>query len=147
LVNRGGGGTDPYSIVAWVYLQSLNGQQCIFSNGDLSQAGGVFLYVDNGTVKAQRGGTNTSPLASVATLQTSQWYDIAYTYDGTTQNIYINGAPDSSGGSSAIPSMAQGALYLGASFNGFVSGRYTWATRSRPKLRPTPTPSTTIWPA
>lgn len=119
LVNPGGGGNDPYSIVAWVNLDYLGGgPQCIFANGDLNSSLGVYLIVNNdGTLSAQRGGTNPTVLVSQGSLLTGQWYCISYTFDGTTQSLYFNGVLDSSASAPALGTMAAGDLTIGAAFN------------------------------
>ncbi len=117
LVNPSGAGNDSYSIVAWINLATTAGQQCIFANGDLSQASGVFLGVDNGAVTAQRGGTTPTILTSSGILASQQWYCISYTYDGTNQYLYINGTLDSQAAASTIPTMDESLLCIGAANN------------------------------
>ncbi|MHB9118302.1 MAG: LamG domain-containing protein [Burkholderiales bacterium] len=117
LVNPGGAGNDSYSIVAWINLATTAGHQCIFSNGDLGQASGVFLGVDNGAVTAQRGGTTPTILTSNGILASQQWYCISYTYDGTNQYLYINGTLDSQAAASSIPVMDESLLCIGAANN------------------------------
>lgn len=115
-VNPGGGGNDAYTILSWVNIDYLQSQNCIFSNGAWDSASGVTLYVDNGTIKAVRGGRNGVVLASSTVLQADQWYSIGYTYDGTKQTIFINGVQDAQAAAGSIPTMALGDPIIGAAF-------------------------------
>ncbi|MEY2507479.1 MAG: hypothetical protein QOH01_1808 [Verrucomicrobiota bacterium] len=117
LVNPGGGGNDAYTILAWINLEFVGGQQCIFGNGDLNSATGIYLLVNNdGTVSAQRGGTSPTVLTSNGSLSPDQWYCIGYSYDGANQALYINGVLDSSAAAPALGTMGQGDLTIAAAY-------------------------------
>jgi hypothetical protein len=119
LVNPGGGGSDAYTITAWVNVDYIgSGKQCVFANGDFSTAKGVFLLVSaDGTVSAQRGGSSGAIVTSTNSLQVNQWYHLACTYDGTTQSLYVNGVLEGSAAAPALGTMPQGDLSIAAAFS------------------------------
>src|SRR5205085_12346378 len=45
------GGSAPYTIQAWAYLERTDGQQVIFDNGNFNDDAGIAFYIDNGVVK------------------------------------------------------------------------------------------------
>jgi len=116
LVNPGGRGNDPYTLMAWVRLDYIGeAKQCVFANGDFSMSTGVFLLVNaDGTVSAQRGGSSPTIVTSSGSLQKNQWYNLACTYDGTTQALYINGVPEGSAPAPALGTMPRADLSIAA---------------------------------
>lgn len=112
-INPGENGS--YTIEAWVYLTTLYGEHCIFSNGDLSENSGISLVVQGGKVVSQRGSFG-SPLFSKGVLNANEWYYVATTYDkaSSTLAININGTTDCFDTYPSIPSAPQGDILIGA---------------------------------
>ena len=103
-----------HTIAAWVNCTDATGNRAIFDGRD-GNNDGIFIYaptndkinykISSGAVLVQ-GGTKT----------TGSWQHIVCTYDGSTQNIYINGSLSSSQSVSAGVSTTTAARIGGKAF-------------------------------
>lgn len=83
------------SISFWLNAANMAFNHTIFSyelTGS-SQIGAIFSGARPSTITITKWGGGTL-ITSIAKLMTSRWYHIVYTFDGTTNSIYINGALD-----------------------------------------------------
>ncbi len=110
----------PQSIAAWINLKSLSGQPYIVSMWDSSSSSGVSLGINNGQLQTWAWGPRT--LVSTAPPSLNVWHHVAYTFDGTTHKLYLDGTLVNS---STVPPNAHavtraqlGAYDGGSSFNG-----------------------------
>nr|WP_321234058.1 LamG-like jellyroll fold domain-containing protein [uncultured Psychroserpens sp.] len=82
-----------FTIENWVKPITTTGNHTIFSKKNASDnSRGYALYIDNGIVKYSwysSGGNGT--IASQYAIDTSRWYHIAVTFDGSTYTLYIDG--------------------------------------------------------
>ncbi len=56
-------------------------------------------------------------------VQTGQWYEVAATYDGTTERLYVNGSLEASVAAAITPDYGSTPLYLGSSGNPAFDGK------------------------
>jgi len=95
-----------FSISFWVNLNSLTGNQFLFSN--IKVSGGVykgFGIVKNtaNKINLQIYGTSSVDLYSNTTLTSNTWYNIVITRKSSGNKIYTNGILDNSDSSSVNP--------------------------------------------
>ncbi len=83
--------TGNFTILSWIYLDAGD---CTFINkGHYGDNGYYFQTNASGNLKFYTAGTMT---ASSSTLNTGQWYHVAFVRDGTNPNkLYINGSEPS----------------------------------------------------
>ncbi|HEY2903682.1 MAG TPA: LamG domain-containing protein [Polyangia bacterium] len=110
------------TIAAWVNFKSVNTQQylvCLW-NPSLSQA--IALGILNNQLTAWKWGT--TPLVSVPPPSLNVWHHVAYTFDGTTHKLYVDGGTPATGTSApntAAVTRAEIAAYnAGSPFDGVV---------------------------
>ncbi|HEX3697857.1 MAG TPA: LamG domain-containing protein [Polyangia bacterium] len=110
------------TIAAWVNFKSVNTQQylvCLW-NPSLSQA--IALGILNNQLTAWKWGT--TPLVSVAPPSVNVWHHVAYTFDGTTHKLYVDGGTPATGtgtpNTAAVTRTEIAAYNAGAPFNGTV---------------------------
>lgn len=115
-------GTAPYTIEAWVYFNTVAGQQCILCNSDASGNQCAVLYANGGLLSSQRGSVGT--LASTTPLLANQWYNVATTYDGANLSIFINGLQDCTSPVAALPAGTTGSVQIGAAVAGGATSMY-----------------------
>ncbi len=106
-----------FTIEGWFFLTGATGTRTIVSKAAGTGSSDSFLvYIAaDGSIGAAYGDlTSTTPLSTSTIPTTSAWHHFAYTYDGTSQQIYLDGALAGSGG--AAPSIAYDthAMLIGA---------------------------------
>ena len=82
------------TLSAWVKL-TATGRQTIFDIGDgASNSNFVAFYVNNGQVGLQikDGGVNVLQTVSTATINDGTWHHVAFSVDGSGNQLYIDGA-------------------------------------------------------
>lgn len=149
-----GSGTDrPFSITAWVYLDSTTGARGIVFKEDFNGVNGTeygFSVVSGklrGIIAAPSGNTGKIRDGNTTTLATATWYFVAMTYSGseTVSGIkhYVNGVEESAYSTfldTTMTGMANTAakLYIGISsgtnginyydFDGKIDDVVVWTT-------------------
>ena len=122
-------GTKPFSITAWIYIESVSEEQLI-----LSQNGGVFFSVRDGRLRLRwnedaSGGeaeetsetaAKSEPLNSGSDrIETGIWNYVAAVYDGSNIRYYCNGRMLMSEAYSGSGN-GTGKLYAGKDFFGYL---------------------------
>ena len=79
-----------HTIAAWVYVEALSGNANVFDQRDASSDGFIFFC---NTAEQVKYFVNSSGLTSTNTFE-DKWVYAVGTYDGTTQNLYIDGSLD-----------------------------------------------------
>ncbi len=114
------GGSDPYTIQAWVMLEETAGTQTVYVTGDTTDASTIAVTLEDGAVTARRRGTTVT---GKTRLQAGQWHSVAATFDGTTLSVYLDGRPDGAGRADAIPEPSATDVLIGAHrHNGAAQG-------------------------
>jgi len=94
------------TIELWIKPSAPSNGSIISNMGFDDSAFGYDIAFNSSTRKINlsmgRDGNRTF-LLSVATLNLNQWYHIAYTFDGATMRLYIDGVLDNSVGASQLP--------------------------------------------
>ncbi len=106
-----------FTIEGWFFLTGATGTRTIVSKAAGTGSSDSFLvYIAaDGSIGAAYGDlTGTTPLSTSTIPTTSAWHHFAYTYDGASQQIYLDGALAGSAG--AAPSIAYDthAMLIGA---------------------------------
>jgi hypothetical protein len=83
----------PFTLEAWVNLDSVTGDQPLFSIGSAANNSQLHCVIRSGKPYL---GFWSPDLASTTVLSTGTWYHLAFVYSGTQQQIYINGVLDCS---------------------------------------------------
>ena len=102
-----GAGTDrPFSITAWVYMDSVTGTRCVASKEDYNATNGSEWGFNiaggkvQGQISAASGNTGKIRTGNTTTLSTATWYFVAMTYSGSEVlsgiKLYVNGAEEAS---------------------------------------------------
>ena len=136
-INPGGYQVDPYSIQAWIYVDEKNHYQTIFINSDLESDSGIELYLQHDDVNEQgyflkvlRGSYDVAENIQTASskIQANTWVNVAVTFDGLTQIIYIEGEVKAHANFNPITNILQESnLLIGASISqGSPSGSSTF---------------------
>ncbi len=89
--------TGPFTVSGWVHINGNNNDnsdRTIISKRAAS-VDGYHFYVDTSNRVTMRF-SNTNRMSSNTALNNSQWRHVAFTYDGTNGNIYIDGVLDNS---------------------------------------------------
>jgi hypothetical protein len=113
----------PQSVAAWIKLNSTSGGQYIVSMWDVGSTSGVSFGIQYGQLQAFAWGPRT--LVSTSKLpSTGVWHHVAYTFDGITHKLYLDGALVSTGTAApdvhAVTRAQLGAFNSGSSFNGLL---------------------------
>ncbi|REJ68876.1 MAG: LamG domain-containing protein [Planctomycetota bacterium] len=96
-------GTGPFSFTAWVYTNSLSGYNSTWGTGfarstQNDSIGDWVVGVDNdGSIHFGHWTTSGSdpdgmPYTADGVITAGVWYHVAFTWDGSTQRIYVDGA-------------------------------------------------------
>lgn len=80
-------GSEPWSVLIWVYAPSATSEDCLFQWGD---RGGGTAHFNFGT----RALTFWDDVFYTNPPATNEWVHLAATYDGTTVRLYVNGIDD-----------------------------------------------------
>jgi len=140
-----GDGAQPYTVQAWILVETPTPTQYVFCNDDLGADAGMALLLtysqdaDSFHLVAQHGQSGDAyRLTSTATLKAGAWHNVAVTFDGTTLRLYVDGDADASSQPPAIPAHDTGYCLLGAAIEderptgahalqGFLAGVTVWS--------------------
>jgi len=100
------------TISVWVNFPSTGGTQNMIALDNAGAASGIQLGIRGGNVTVWGWGGGT--LVAAAPPSTGAWHHLAYTYDGTTDSLYIDGVVTTATASHATTAFAAvAAAYLG----------------------------------
>lgn len=91
-------GTGPFTIEAWIKLESTGVYHTIAAKYEADDTDGYFFHVNNATNKLAMGcvaGATSDSLAGNTALSSGTWYHVTAVRDGTNLKIYLNGVDDS----------------------------------------------------
>ena len=95
-----------YSLAFWIYSTSTTATQDIISCRT-AVGSGISIFLISGKVRWDIGG-NTIQWTTTYSYPANKWFHVAFTYDGTTAKMYVNGQYSQSYTTSAVSS-----TYLG----------------------------------
>ena len=126
-----GAGTDaPFTICAWIYMDSVTGTRCVVSKEDYNGSNqseygfNVAAGKLQGIIAAASGNTGKIRNGNTTTLSTATWYFVAMAYTGSETvsgiKLYVNGVEESAYTTAldtSMPGMSNTAakLYIGIS--------------------------------
>lgn len=127
------GVTTGYTLSAWAKFNSYTTWGTVVKNWGTGSTGGIHLGLDDNnhyfSSYIRTGGSVTGVVANSAPLTLGQWYHILFTYDGSVQRLYLDGAfqgQTAAAGNLDIsnPNLAFGAKKSdsGSDFNGQIDG-------------------------
>lgn len=111
------GGTQPYTIGAWVKPMMANATGSIVSRYDAAGASEYRLRLVNGVPVAERS-SSTAGVTGVTQLQPNFWYFVSMTYDGHSLSVAVNGISENAAASGAIVAATPTHVLIGASASG-----------------------------
>lgn len=126
---------EGYTWTAKIYPQrTANECMCIGANSDAERTSGWMLWLQKESDDAFRvclrtGGTGGAVLTSDKTIGTLCWTDVAWTYDGETVNLYLDGEVAGSTGGIAIEAL-QGdgrTVFCGVTRKGKIDNKYAYS--------------------
>lgn len=127
-INPGGRRNDPYTVQAWVYVDSAERtRQAVFVNGALESDTGMALYLDHDPaakgfrVVSLRGSSDDEhgSLRSRTVITTGRWWNIATVFDGTVLTLFVDGVEAGSAPFPPVPRDAPtGRLLIGGAWTG-----------------------------
>ena len=84
------GFNDSFTASAWIYMNTVEGDQPIFGNSTEANNQGLHLMVRDGQPHL---GFYSNDLRAAQTLEANQWYYLTFQYDADskTQSIFLNG--------------------------------------------------------
>jgi len=91
--------TGAFSVTGWVNLDGSNddsSDKTIISKADASNNGYHFYIEDSNKVAMRFGLAGGQSIVSNTTLNEQEWRHVAFTFDGTTAKLYIDGVEDNS---------------------------------------------------
>ncbi len=89
--------SGPFSVSSWVYStgsNDTNDEKTIISKRGNSNDGYHFYLRDDNRVEMRFGNTASATITSNTALNDNQWRHVAFTFDGTNANLYIDGVLD-----------------------------------------------------
>lgn len=127
------GVTTGYTLSAWAKFNSYTSWGSVVKNWGTGSSGGIHLGLDDNnpyfSSYIRTGGVQTGVVASSAPLTLGQWHHILFTYDGSLQKLYLNGAFQGSAAATgnldiSNPNLAFGAKKSdsGSDFNSQIDG-------------------------
>lgn len=128
-------GKEGYTWTAKIYPQrTANECMCIGANSDAERTSGWMLWLQKESddvfrVCLRTGGTGGAVLTSDKTIGTLGWTDVAWTYDGATVNLYLDGEVAGSTGGIAIKAL-QGdgrTVFCGVTRKGKIDNKYAYS--------------------
>lgn len=126
---------EGYTWTAKIYPQrTANECMCIGANSDAERTSGWMLWLQKESDDAFRvclrtGGKGGAVLTSDKTIGTLGWTDVAWTYDGETVNLYLDGEVAGSTGGIAIEAL-QGdgrTVFCGVTRKGKIDNKYAYS--------------------
>lgn len=126
---------EGYTWTAKIYPQrTANECMCIGANSDAERTSGWMLWLQKESddvfrVCLRTGGTGGAVLTSDKTIGTLGWTDVAWTYDGETVNLYLDGEVAGSTGGIAIEAL-QGdgrTVFCGVTRKGKIDNKYAYS--------------------
>jgi RHS repeat-associated protein len=83
--------TTPKTVEAWVKLSTNTGTLPVLSNRDYWSGSMIFFGVSAGKAFAYVNSRSPAPLSGTSRIDDGAWHQIAYTWDGSTGKIYVDG--------------------------------------------------------
>ena len=115
--------TDNFTIEGWAYATGfLNNPSLIIQKG--WSLGSTYpdwgVMIDTGKLKATLGNAGgEQSIVGITTIVANTWYHFAYTYDGTTFRLFLNGALEVSAAKTISATNSTRELRIGAANNGY----------------------------
>jgi hypothetical protein len=118
-----------FSIECWVYPAAIQATTGLYIYGAQSNVGLLMLAYGytTGQFKIDQGAGGGIRITSANNYPANAWYHVAYTYDGSTLKLFINGVLQGSAANAALsariagPAVAIGEFGASSYFNGYVS--------------------------
>ena len=118
-----------FSVECWVYPATIQATTGLYIYGAQSNVGLLMLAYGytTGLFKIDQGAGGGIRITSTSTYPANAWYHVAYTYDGSTLKLFINGILQGSAANAALstriagPAVGIGEFGASSYFNGYVS--------------------------
>jgi hypothetical protein len=116
-----------FTLETWIYFSSISPAYVVFFTTGVGATGYTTFYIygsgtpaNVGSIAVGINGTNEIKSANNV-IAAGQWYHVAYTYDGATTNIFVNGASVASA-TTAVYANNTDNLVIGAGNSSYLSG-------------------------
>ena len=104
-----GNNSNKFCLETWFRLDDDEDNQVIYSQYEPSSSGRMMLLYEGDKVYLWMGGNELALNTGANSIFKNQWYHIAWTYDGTTHRMFLNGTlTDTLAGSSLPAAIYQG---------------------------------------
>jgi len=114
------------TLSAWIKPTSTSGVQEIIDHGTLGANAEVYLRIDNGYYEVgSYDGTSHQARYAISSSDLNHWVHLAGTYDGSTWQLYRDGAPVASSASAVGAVTATSDWVIGASSDGSGANAFT----------------------